>query len=333
MKESAKTNRQGTEQAPRRALKKGRSAFCFGLLFCLAAAGVRGSENAPFMPFAQWTSLPKRGELRAAAFYQESEAYHIWVGNRYQDITWHKPDGERYGIDITQGFISLDYGLTERWAADLSFGYTTVGWRAFANYGPVGRSYSTDGFMDTSFGVRYKIAGEGEENPTWMPQWAPSLVFRAGAVVPGSFKKSFPFAPGNRSASIQPQLLARKHFGWPGLGAYLDAAFRWNRTTANDQYLLGLGLFQQIKGWELDVGYRRLGSVSGDNIRWTAPDTLYYPRSVREQYDSIEAGFSYTTPRKRIRYGFYSRTIFDGANTDRKFWVGGYVSAPFQLFD
>jgi len=33
--------------------------------------------------------------------------------------------------------------------------------------------------------------------------------------------------------------------------------------------------------------------------------------------------------KRRIRYGFHSRTTFDGNNSDRKFWVGGSIDIPF----
>jgi len=307
----------------------------FFLVLLLGGLQVEASENVPRMPFAMWAELPKKGELRVTPFYQESEAYHMWVKSKYHNVTWKKPDGERYGIDITQGFIALDYGLADRWALDLNIGYTTVGWRYFTNYGPQGKSQSTSGLMDTGFGVRYLVWDEERDFRGKPKLWGrPRLVFRAGAVVPGSFKKDFPFAPGTRSAAIEPGIFVRKHFwdtGFGQLGMYLDTAFRWNRTTANDQWLLGIGFFCQIKGWELDVGYRRLHSTSGDDLKLYPNHFIYYPRGVREIYDAVEAGFSYTTPKRRIRYGFWTRTVLDGSNTDAKFWLGGYVSVPFQI--
>ena len=120
----------------------------------------------------------------------------------------------------------------------------------------------------------------------------------------------------------------RNILGWPGLGAYFDGLFRWNRTTGNDQYMTVIGLFQQIKGWELDLGYRHLQTISGGDVVINADQSVSYPRGVREINDSIEAGFSYTTKR-HIRYGFETRTIFDGSNTDSKFWFGGSIQIPF----
>jgi len=59
--------------------------------------------------------------------------------------------------------------------------------------------------------------------------------------------------------------------------------------------------------------------------------TIDYPRDVREINDAIDAGFSYTTSKRRIRYAFHARTVVDGNNTDSKFWVGGSLQIPFDI--
>lgn len=283
------------------------------------------SENVPHRPFGMWADLPAAGQFIVGGIYEESEAYHIFVNGRQKDVTWHT-GGESYGIDINQGYLALQYGISQRWAADLNVGYTSTGWRYFS----AGEVESTDGLTDIGFGVRYQLLNETNASSAW----APTLTFRAGAVLPGSFNEHFIFAPGVRSAAIAPEFLVRKHFGWPGFGLYGDALYRWNRTTGNDQYIASIGLFQQIKRWELDVGYRHLQTLSGGDMYFSNPadpTSFVYPRDVREINDSIEAGFSYTTPQRRIRYGFHCRTVFAGNNTDRKFWIGGSVDVPFWL--
>ena len=299
----------------------------------LVAAAVQtacGSENVPHAPFAEWAEVPDAGQLVTRLTYQESESYYIWAGSR-RFKTDTRVRGEHYGIDINQGYLTFQYGLNERWAADLSVGYTSAGWRHFS---PSESAESVSGLMDISFGVRYQIFKEGhDENRPWLP----TLSFRAGAVLPGSFDEEFPFAPGTSSTAIEPELIARKHFGWEGFGAYADGLFRWNHTSANDQYIFSIGFFQQIQRWELNAGYRRLGSVNGENIRYPVaptaenPWTIDYPRAPRENQDSFEAGFSYRAKRWDAKVGFYTRTVFDGANTDKKFWLGGFVEIPFQL--
>jgi hypothetical protein len=288
---------------------------------------VQASENVAHEPFAQWADVPAYGQLIARATYEESDAYHFWTGTKRYLVDYHLR-GEHYGIDINQGYLSLQYGITEKWAADLSVGYTTVGWRYFANGQAPGKIRSTTGLMDVPFGLRYQIFREGEENCPWTP----TLTFRTGAILPGSFDEHIPFSPGTRSTAIEPELLARKHFGWEGFGAYSDALFRWNHTSANDLYIITFGLFQQIKNWELDAGYRHLGSINGGSIQYNpVTHDIVYPRAVRENQDSIEAGFDYRTSWHGLRLGFQSRTVFDGANTDKKFWLGGFVEMPFSL--
>lgn len=292
-------------------------------MLTLAARVLVASENVPHAPFAQLANLPERGQLVVGAVYQESEAYHIWAGDTYHNVTT-KANGESYGIDINQGYFTFQYGITKKWAADLAVGYTTVGWRYFStNQQPK----STTGLMDTSFGVRYQVFNEAQTESTWTP----TLTLRAGAVLPGTYSQSFPFAPGNRSAAIEPEILLRKHFGWTGFGFYGDGLFRWNRTTHNDQYVAAAGLFQRIKGWELNAGYWHLGTVTGEDIVLNPDRSIYYPIELRENNDSIEAGFSYTIPKQHIKFSFYTRTVVDGSNSDGKFWIGGGIEVPFAI--
>jgi hypothetical protein len=270
-------------------------------------------------------------------FYDESEAYHIYA-NGGQVYNVDSPSGgEHYGIDVNQGWLTFQYGINKNWAADLNLGATTVGWRDFSNGGTPGSIRETTGVMDIAFGVRYQIFNEADSTNS---AWLPTLTFRAGAVLPGTYSQNLPFAPGIRSAAIEPEFLAKKHFGWTGFGGYGDALYRWNRTTANDQVIASFGIFQQVKSWEIDVGYRRLQTVGGTELLYEpATHTLSTTGSdpnafseVREINDSIEAGFSYATPKRHIKYSFYTRTVFDGNDSDQKFWIGGGIEMPLQIF-
>ena len=312
-------------------------AFAVGTSLTLALPqNMSATENVPHAPFAEWADLPAPGQLVVGLFYDESEAYHIWAngGKRYNVDTLK--DGEHYGIDVNQGYFTFQYGIAKRWAADLNVGATTVGWRTFSNGGTPGTIRKTTGLMDIAFGVRYQIF---DENDTNLPAWTPTLTFRAGAVLPGSYTQNLPFAPGIRSAAIEPEFLAKKHFGWPGFGAYGDVLYRWNRTTGNDQGIFSFGFFQQIKGWELDAGYRHLQTVNGTDLGYDSGNQMLSTSDgsnafsgLREINDSIEAGFGYTTPKRHIKFSLYTRAVFDGNNSDQKFWLGGGIEMPFQIF-
>jgi hypothetical protein len=284
------------------------------------------SDNVPQSPFAQWANLPLPGQFLIGGVYEESEAYHMWAAGQYHNITLHAADGESYGVDINQGFATFQYGIAKRWAADVNIGFTSIGWQFFDG-GPV---KSTRGLMDFNLGIRYQIFNEAEaESP-----WTPTMAFRLGGVLPGTYNEHFIFAPGLHSEAIVPQILARKHFGWEGLGAYFDGLFRYNFTTENSQYVVAVGLYQKIKGWELDFGYRRLQTLSGADIIYPVDPALnggfniIYPRDPREITDAIEAGFSYSTSKRHWRYGFHLLSVVDGNNADAKLWVGASFEIP-----
>ena len=294
------------------------------LLTSALAPAVLASEDVPQAPFAYWAEVPAAGQFICGEVYEQSKSYTIYANGQQYDIKV-RAGGENYGIDIRQGYLALQYGITERWAADLEIGGTTVGWRAFA---PGNQIVSTIGMMDTSLGVRYQLANEAwDTNSPWMP----TLTFRAGGVLPGTYSQTIAFAPGFRSAAIEPELLVRKHFGWPGLGVYGDALYRWNMTTENDNYIVAVGVFQQIRGWELDAGYRHLQTTSGGNIYFAtngALDSIVYPRDVREISESFQAGLSYTTSKLHWKYGFHTLIVVDGNNTDAKPWFGASLDIP-----
>lgn len=324
-KRSALETERSEKPAPRflrRSVKHGG----LGLAVALARVAL-GSENAPQIPFAEWADLPAAGQFVLGAVYEQSKSYEIWAGGQEYNIKV-RAAGENYGIDTRQGYFDLQYGINENWAADLEMGGTTVGWRSFS----VGNSIqSTTGMMDIGLGVRYQIFNEAKcTNSSWIP----TLTFRAGAVLPGTYDQSIAYAPGFRSAAIEPEILARKHFGWTGLGAYVDMLYRWNMTTENDNYMIAVGLFQQIKGWELDAGYMHMQTLSGSDITFGVPgvlSTINYPRDVREITDSIQAGFSYTTSKRHWKYGFHADIVVDGNNSDNKPWFGASIEIPIQV--
>jgi hypothetical protein len=304
-------------------MKRESSRQVWAACLCLSSV-LHGSENAPRKPFGEWVDTPEKKDFSLRLWYQEAEAYHIWDGERMHDVTVDK-HGENYGIDRTQGVISMEYGITSRWAADLNLGYGTVGTRSF-NAG--GDSESTTGLLDTTLGVRYLIFREGEN----VANWVPTITFRAGAVLPGSYDQDFPFAPGNSSAAIEPGFLFKKHFGWQGFSLVVDTYYRWMRTSGDDQYMASASFLQEIKSWRINVGYRHFQQLSGYNLDFNGVgQPLAYSPQVREISDSIEAGFSYSTSKHKVMYGFHCRTTLDGSNTDSAFWLGGYVQIPFHF--
>lgn len=202
-------------------------------------------EDEARRPFAEWAEVPEPGQLIFGTLYEQSEAYHVWAQGNNRMPANTRVGGENYGIDVRQGYFTFNYGITKKWAADLNLGATTVGWRPFDG----GDIQKTTGVMDPTFGVRYQIFNETD---TDAPPWLPTLTFRAGAIVPGVYDRHLAFTTGNHGVAIEPSILFRKHLGWEGFGIWGDVLYRWEHTIGADQYIAAAGVFQQIKGWELD---------------------------------------------------------------------------------
>lgn len=278
---------------------------------------VTASENVPYRPFAQWADVLEQSQFVIGAVYEQSDSYDFWASGQQ----FKAPNDAPAAVHVSQGFLAVQYGITERWTLDLNVGVTAETWQNIAGGNPT----STTGLMDWVVGARYQLLNEAQANSKWIP----TLTFRAAGVLPGSYNQDNPFSPGYRSAAIQPELLFRKHLAWSGFGSYGDGLFRWNHTTSNTQYILALGFFQQLSQWELDLGWRHLQTLAGTDIVFLPDGTISYPRDPRENYDALEAGFSYTTPKRHFRYGGHIRTVFDGNNTDAKLWFGFSVDLPF----
>jgi len=278
------------------------------------------TENLVRRPYGEWANLPEPGQFVISPFFGMSEAYHAWEKSSIKNITV-EIEREDYGVDVIQGSIMIEYGIADRWAADLGVGYTSVGTRSF---NPSGASESTTGLMDTTFGVRYQIHREYESDYKWLP----TIAFRAAGIVPGSYDKHFPFAPGNHSAGIEPSFIMRKHVGWQGFGLYGDLLYRYLTTSGDDQYAVAVGCFQEIKNWTISFGYRHFQCLSGYDLVINVGEPLDYAPQAREIFDAIEVGFSYRTPKRHFKYAFDIKKVLDGSNTSSPFYLGAHADFP-----
>lgn len=288
------------------------------LVTALIASATFAAENMPKKPFGQDALLPETGQwLVTPLWYQYTEFERVWRGAHAQNIVF--PEG--HGFDQNDAIVNIEYGIKKRWAADFQTGFTDLATRAFSD--PPGTARHTRGIMDTTFGVRYQVWNERDEDCGWKP----TLTLRAGGIYRGSYQKSFPYAPGNGGVGLEPSVMMQKDFGWHGVGAYATSGYRAIRSGGPDQYFGTIGLAKQFRGVTLNAGYRHQQSLGGGDVGGIG-DTIIYTGEERELNDQAEVGIGYTDKHER-RWQFCFQHNFAGRNTGDKYVYGIYLTLPF----
>jgi hypothetical protein len=272
----------------------------------------------PAKPFAQGVWLPSPGQWVVTPWYQYTEFQNAWRGSRYEDFS--VPD--RHGFDQNDGIVLIEYGISRGWAGDVTVGYTDLATRAFTT--PYGTVQKTAGARDVTFGARWQVLTE--TNAT--SRWTPTLTLRAGGFYRGTYKATFPYAPGNASVGVEPSMLLDKQLGWEGFGLYADSGFRNVRSGGTSQFFTGIGLTKRHKQFAFNAGFRHQANVGGVDVGGTG-NTIVYSEKVRERNELFESGFNYRF-KNDVVFQFYYGMNVAGRNTGDKDIYGISLSFPFQ---
>jgi hypothetical protein len=224
---------------------------------------------------------------------------------RYQQIT---------------ALVAVEYGLMEKVALDLAIGYV----RAF------GDPIVNDGLYDTTLGINFSILDELE----WDQPWVPTLSFRFGGIIAGTYEANgllFPGIPGDKASGIEGEFSAGKLLPYDfGVTAALGIRARDHDVPMDWHVRLSLfkTFFQNIT---LSVAYDQWRSTSGIDIG----DPDWNPgrfRELRENVGNIEVGLGFDDPWGLYWSLYYARTV-NGRNTGIKNIGGLVITVPFELLD
>lgn len=270
---------------------------------------------------AQSAWLPAPGQFVATPAFSYSTFDEFWVGDT--KVGPLKANDE--SLDQLNVFLSLEYGIMDRLAADVTVGYTTVG-----STDTFGNS-SEDGLADSILGIRYQLTEETDVLPL--------IAVRLGGVIAGSYDENTPFAPGDGANAIDGSLLFAKTFGGSGFGAYGGIGYRFRDSHAPDEFFGSLGVFKQFSGIFTDAdaitvsaGYRHIQSTSGLDIMGPGFDPgagagSGFP-ALKEINQLVEGAIGYTDVGGR-HYQFTIAKSVDGENTGDKLIFGFAASLPF----
>lgn len=295
-------------------MKSKMKSFLPAALCSLGACGAIHGQSA-------W--LPPQGDLVASPSFTFSTFDEFWVGDT--KVSPLKDNGE--SMDQINVFISLEYGILDRLAADATIGYTQVGSTTTFGNG------DEKGLADTLLGVRYQVLEETDV--------IPALSVRLGGVIAGTYDENTPFSPGDGANALDGSILLAKAFGYSGFGSYGDIGYRVQESPVPDEFFASVGVYKQFYGLfsELDaltvnVGYRHIQSTDGLDIMGPgfnpgAGSASGFP-ALKEINQLLEAAIGYTDSGGR-HYQFSLAKSLDGRNTGDK-WVFGFsASFPFGI--
>src|SRR5438034_4494477 len=302
-------------------------AFC-GLLPLISTA----TENLPRIPFAESARLPEPDQFVVTPWYNFSVFRKLWIGETKTSIEI-KPEDD---FELNDGMIRLDYGLSRRFALDLTMGYTSAATKA---WNPQNEPQSAQGLMDTQLGVRYRVLDETADQ-RW---YVPTLTLRLGGIIKGSYDPDFPMAPGDGASGIETSVMMTRTLSPSGFGVYGEFGYRLRDNHVPQTLFGSAGLSETIKlDWVINslsvyAGYRGLydlngTDLTGGHVAGTPSDyiNLSYTRTAQEIYHMGELGLAFSDRGGR-RYFFSCAGPFDGRNTGKvnNFIIG--LSWPLSL--
>lgn len=264
--------------------------------------------------YSAW--LPAEQQFVVTPGFTYSRFDEFWMGNEKVD---NPPNGKRLHQYVS--YVGLEYGILENLAADVTVGYT---WTESKAFNATGRETGDRGIADTYAGLRYQVFDETKHEKCW----GPTIAFRLGAVIPGTYDEDFPFSAGDGAAAVEGSVLLAREI-CPGFGLFGDAGYRIREGDVPDDFFGAGGVYGSVKGFTASVAYRHIQSTSGPDIGDPGFGTEFGFPEVREVSQNVEFGLGYTCPKTGVHVqGFFARTL-DGRNTGARKIFGGSVSIPF----
>lgn len=260
--------------------------------------------------FAQSAYLPAAGALQVGALqsYQRTRDFYA-LG----DVRFTLPDP----LEQHTTRVDLGYGLTDSWALDASFGWSTVHYKESATLAP-GLFLLKDvkqrrsGLIDTRLGLSHTLVDEFAS----LSETTPTVTARVGAIIPGTYDTGFINAVGDGAAGVEAGLLAAKTFVSTGSAIFGDLTWRGYAENVPDAIEASIGVSQQIRTAVFTIGLRHLESLGGPDILGPGFTSIASFSDVKEINTSLELGLS--IPVGPVTAGLGYAQTMAGENTPKK---------------
>lgn len=254
--------------------------------------------------------LADKGELLVSPLvvYETFDRFYMgpneatYPPGRYQQIT---------------ALVASEYGLLDGVSLDMTIGYV----RAFGDPGV------NDGLYDTNLGINFEILDEFE----WDSEWVPSVSFRFGAIIAGTYQAIgafFPGIPGDKASGLEGEFSVGKllphDFGVTGA-----IGIRAREKNVPMDWHLRVGGFKTFfEDVSLSFAFDMWRSTSGIDLGpGFTPDQF---RQLREDSGNIEVGLGFGDPWGLYWSLYYAHTV-TGRNTGIKDIAGLVITVPIDF--
>ncbi len=245
-----------------------------------------------------WLPAPQSGNATISYIYTTADEFR--VGKNRTSL----PDD----LEQHNALLNLEYGITDRLAIDLSFGYART---EFVEDAVLSPSSSFDGLIDPKLGVRYKIWDELEDGGL-------TLTLHSAAIFGGGYNSGALNSIGEDAFGLEFSGIAGKL--WEnGLGVSTELGFRYREGDVPDEFFANVSAFYSLASRlnlpvTFNINYHRVDALSGIDIGSPGFNPGRF-RETEEDYHIISGGLSYNFANSVSVHANYGEKVFGGRNT------------------
>jgi len=280
-----------------------RTRLRLGCILTLIGLGSLQAQFSPYLP------SPGRTELTVSHTIVSFDAF--WAGK--VRLGTQAALGSS-GKDQSTRLLSIEHGLSERWAADLTLGHSRVKMGSFPK---------DSGWVDSLAGIRYLVLDETES----FNRYAPTVALRVGGILAGNYDEGLPFSSGDGASGVEVSALMGRSLNRT-FTLLADLGYRWREHGVPEDIFGSVGLAAGWMRYIVSAAWRYDGAVSGLAILGPGFGTVGGFPQVRERNTSVQVGLGGALT-DRFFLQTYAAWTVAGENTGDKTALGGSITTSF----
>lgn len=245
-----------------------------------------------------WLPAPQSGNVSISYIYSTADEFFAGQ-NKLQLPT---------DLEQHNALFSLEYGINDRFAVDLSLGYART---EFLEDPVLSPSSSLDGLIDPRLGLRYKVWDELEDGGV-------TFTLRGGITIGGGYDQGALNSIGDDAFAAEISGIIGKT--WEnGFGISGEVGFRYREDDVPDEFFSNVDTFYSLAPLlniplTINFNYQVIDALSGIDIGSPGFSPRRFPET-EEDYHLASGGLSYSLMPGLSVNANYGVKVFDRRNT------------------